>query len=185
MTRIPWFVLLCSLLVACGGGGGGRTAVGYDSDRDGWENKLDCEPMNELVHPGAEELCGDARDNDCDGVPDENCLLPRPSFEADYCGTDTDEDTFCWHHGSCGMNAEHEIVCWGPHIYSHATYRTVRPRVAWRFYPCAVTGKAELECYGPVVLGEDGTAYPPIPRATLEPLGLLPLGAGAAPDETG
>jgi hypothetical protein len=41
---------------------------GDDADGDGWPEKLDCDDQNARVHPGAADRCGDAIDDDCDGV---------------------------------------------------------------------------------------------------------------------
>jgi hypothetical protein len=37
-----------------------------DFDGDGWEAGADCDDGNASVYPGAEEICGDGIDNDCD-----------------------------------------------------------------------------------------------------------------------
>jgi len=48
-----------------------------DADRDGYCSEDtggdDCEDLWASINPGAEELCGDHRDNDCDGEIDEGC----------------------------------------------------------------------------------------------------------------
>ena len=33
----------------------------------------DCDDSDAATHPGAREVCGDRRDQDCDGVADEGC----------------------------------------------------------------------------------------------------------------
>lgn len=44
-----------------------------DVDGDGWSADDDCDDADATVHPGAEEVCGDEVDQDCDGVADEDC----------------------------------------------------------------------------------------------------------------
>jgi Putative metal-binding motif len=58
-----------------------------DFDGDGWfagpfGGKRDCNDSNPNIHPGAIEVCGDALDNDCDGVSDD----PNGCFRDDLDG---------------------------------------------------------------------------------------------------
>jgi hypothetical protein len=63
-----------------------------DDDNDGWADDVDCAPKDNLVYPGALELCNHVDDN-CDGATDEGfaenpfcggCL--PPGYEPDYDG---------------------------------------------------------------------------------------------------
>ncbi|MBN2798203.1 MAG: lamin tail domain-containing protein [Deltaproteobacteria bacterium] len=54
--------------------GDGVVDEGFDADGDGWTpcgEEPDCDDVDRLVFPGAEELDGDGIDNDCDGMVDE------------------------------------------------------------------------------------------------------------------
>ena len=44
-----------------------------DLDNDGFLSDVDCNDADPAVYPGAEEVCDDGIDNDCDGVPDDGC----------------------------------------------------------------------------------------------------------------
>jgi formylglycine-generating enzyme required for sulfatase activity len=54
-----------------------------DADKDGYYveagcgnafvDGIDCDDNNAAIHPDAAEICGDRKDNDCDGQVDENC----------------------------------------------------------------------------------------------------------------
>jgi hypothetical protein len=50
-----------------------RSSGGTDADRDGAPWCFDCDEANAHVHPGAPEVCSNARDDDCDGRVDEGC----------------------------------------------------------------------------------------------------------------
>ena len=43
---------------------------GDDSDEDGVDDTLDCAPLDPYVFPGADEICNDGLDNDCDELID-------------------------------------------------------------------------------------------------------------------
>ena len=55
--------------------------AGYVSD------DTDCDDANDLVHPGATELCEDGIDNDCDGDTDEGCRTWYPDLDGDLYGS--------------------------------------------------------------------------------------------------
>ncbi|MFH0892025.1 MAG: putative metal-binding motif-containing protein [Candidatus Falkowbacteria bacterium] len=46
-------------------------------------NQTDCDDNNASVKPGAAEVCGDQKDNDCDGSTDESCDLKTYYRDAD------------------------------------------------------------------------------------------------------
>jgi len=57
-----------------------------DKDNDGFPANQDCDEDDELIHPGAEELC-DGVDNDCDAEIDEDTGDPRfDDFDGDGFG---------------------------------------------------------------------------------------------------
>jgi len=48
-------------------------AAPVDEDGDGFFSDVDCNDHDPLINPIATEICGDAVDNDCDGLVDESC----------------------------------------------------------------------------------------------------------------
>lgn len=51
-----------------------------DEDEDGTPDSEDCDPAQPTVHPGATEVCGNGRDDDCSGAEDD---VPAYSPDAD------------------------------------------------------------------------------------------------------
>ena len=61
-----------------------------DADADGWPAALDCDDLDPAINPGAEDLCGDDVDSDCDGsLLDE---FPDTDGDGDPDCVDTDDD---------------------------------------------------------------------------------------------
>ena len=71
MNRL--YIPFVSLLLACPGDSpedtGPETSGYRDVDRDGYNEKLDCDDYNAYVNPGEPEYC-DGIDNNCDGLID-------------------------------------------------------------------------------------------------------------------
>jgi hypothetical protein len=92
---------------ACAGGEGG-TPIGalpcdpvtacFDPDGDGYGNptssfcthpEVDCDNQDDEANPGLTEGC-DGKDNDCDGLRDEDCTDSAPVLELHFDGSETD-----------------------------------------------------------------------------------------------
>ncbi len=61
----------------------------YDLDKDGYNSDVDCNDNNSKVNPGAQEICGDGIDNNCNGQVDEDC---SSGIDRDKDGYDNDVD---------------------------------------------------------------------------------------------
>jgi uncharacterized protein (TIGR02145 family) len=62
-------------------------------------NDADCDDNNSAVNPNAAEVCGDNKDNDCDGEIDEGCEQPCGTLTVDYGGKTYNTvqiGTQCW-----------------------------------------------------------------------------------------
>ena len=73
---------------------GGPDAQDHDCDGHGYGTG-DCDDENASIHPGADEVCGDEVDNDCDGdidATDEDCA-PSDDDDDDLDDDVTDDDT--------------------------------------------------------------------------------------------
>jgi len=79
-----------------------------DADVDGFfaeaecNTTQDCDDNDNMIFPGATELCGDALDNDCDGMVDEGCDVVDPGDGA------TLYENFC---ASCHGGLDDSDVC--------------------------------------------------------------------------
>lgn len=77
-----------------------------DEDRDGYPAGADCNDADPAIHPGAEDLCCDMIDSDCDGATDPvgwecNCFLD-PDVDADGYpqSVDCDDNNYYTHPGA-------------------------------------------------------------------------------------
>jgi hypothetical protein len=79
-----------------------KSCIDYDGDNysfvGGECGQIDCDDTNPFINPGAEELCGDSRDNDCDELVDEGCDPTCPdedgdNYQNDACGGNDCDDT--------------------------------------------------------------------------------------------
>jgi len=54
-----------------------------DVDNDGYCRPADCDDENAAINPGRSEVCGNAFDDNCDGVVDEGCLEGTTGYYVD------------------------------------------------------------------------------------------------------
>lgn len=96
--------LLPLLLGACKNGKGGAGAP-VDLDGDGYTTDSDCDDSDASVHPGAQEVCNDGVDDNCDGLSDieDPTVTGTESFAVDSDG-DGFGDAFLTADG-CGQPA--------------------------------------------------------------------------------
>ncbi|MCH6562383.1 MAG: putative metal-binding motif-containing protein, partial [Myxococcales bacterium] len=63
----------------------------------------DCDDTDPATHPGASEVCGDGKDNNCDTIVDEGC--PTAGECAGQCGSQAPQgcwcDELCAQYGDC------------------------------------------------------------------------------------
>ncbi len=68
------------------------TITDADVDQDGYtENEGDCDDADSAIHPGANEICGDGTDQDCDGS-DSDCVSELEDTDDDGDGYTENED---------------------------------------------------------------------------------------------
>ncbi len=126
-----WFLPLLSALTACVTDAELEAAL--DRDRDGYlpvqAGGDDCDESRASINPGAQEVCGDGIDNDCDGIVDDDGMNSRTFFrdgDGDGFGDETEPtvsacappEGFASNPGDCddadpAMNPAAEDLCDG------------------------------------------------------------------------
>jgi hypothetical protein len=106
-----------------------------DNDGDGFVAELnecvpggDCDDNDPTTYPGAEELCGDGIDNDCDGDVDEDCCpyfsvadILAIAADINYFnqfgdGCLTTEDSVVFYANSCNFGLSYDVAVYGDTI---------------------------------------------------------------------
>jgi hypothetical protein len=80
MRLVP-FVLLGILLMGDAYAQDCLDTATPDCDGDGYAPPDDCDDEDELVNPGAEDICGNEIDDNCDEEIDETCRLQEGRLE--------------------------------------------------------------------------------------------------------
>lgn len=63
-----------------------------DTDGDGYASADDCDDADPEVHPGADEVCDDGRDNNCDGAIARDCAPDSVYLNGTALGIDAEDD---------------------------------------------------------------------------------------------
>ena len=122
-----------------------RCHHGVDADKDGFcagtVPGADCADDDGAIHPGAPEVCGNVKDDDCDGILDE-----------DGCCWDADGDGYC---PRPPQVCEPNTCCWLPHWDCNDSDGAIRPlatEVCWNGLDdncnCQYSEKCKGKCNG-------------------------------------
>jgi hypothetical protein len=109
------FCVFCSTDSAC------LVSTCVDADKDGYYAQVDCGPLvdcndnDPAMNPGGTEICNDSKDNDCNGLIDQQ----DPACGTNVC-TDRDLDGFSVEGGDCGPVDCNDNILNGADIYPGA-----------------------------------------------------------------
>jgi hypothetical protein len=104
-----------------------------DVDHDGHCRGADCDDENAAVHPGRDEVCGNAIDDNCDGNVDEGCLAGTTGYYVDrdsIGGACSDSNPGTLTEPWCTVDKANETLTAGDTVYIRAgTYdgETIQP----------------------------------------------------------
>ena len=125
-----------------------------DADGDGWVANAnecvpggDCDDDDPNVNPGAEEICGDGIDNNCDGNVDENC-----STFTYTCGADIDFSVLEFTYSDYCSNNVQDDFCGGEYPYSRITFEYFDSEGNLNFVSFSAVDLRNYTC-------DDGTDY--------------------------
>lgn len=91
------FMVLCLGILPAAAAKNNDKGGGKDRDRDGYSRPQDCNEKDPTINPGAEEICGDGIDQDCNGA-DLACPI-------DPNDVDDDADGYSENQGDCNDNS--------------------------------------------------------------------------------
>jgi len=113
------------------GGGGTDEGPCVDIDNDGHCRDVDCDDHNAAVNPAADEVCGNAIDDNCDGSVDEGCLTGDAYYvdKDGIGGTCSDGGPGTIDQPWCSIDKANSTLQAGETVYIRAgTYQeTIRP----------------------------------------------------------
>ena len=89
------------------GAGGGAV----DSDNDGYNSEEDCNDSDPFIYPGAEEVCNNTVDDDCDGLVDADDPACQGGDDADDDAWGDDDDTTPFEGGEGGWGGGDAGCC--------------------------------------------------------------------------
>ncbi len=174
------------LFAGCGAG-----EVLYDFDGDGALDGDDCAPGDPSIYPGAEDLCGDGIDQDCDDADStagDWCGMRLFPGEGSACALKPDGTAVCWGSGvappedrfvhlavgygwACGITLDdNRILCWGGwtlnSVWSGESYQELPNGsfvrvVAGKDHGCALRQDGEVRCWAYFEEGIDERIEPP------------------------
>ena len=137
------------------------TAGCVDVDRDGHCRPADCDDENPAVHPGADEVCGNAVDDNCDGSIDEACLAGTDTYFVDrdsIGGTCADSNPGTETQPWCTIDKANDSLAAGDTVYIRAgtyTGETIQPTNSGT----SDTARITYTRYGDEVVTFTGSVY--------------------------
>ena len=104
-----------------------------DKDGDDYLSDVDCNDSDATVNPGADEVCGDGIDNNCDGDIDEECSVGDDDDDDDDDNATADEKIGVLYVMHGGMDEKKEQYMWDAtvHQFSYNHNHSVYNLIIW------------------------------------------------------